>query len=154
MLHNAAENPNIDYMNDCYNEKVMPFPVFSKIRGNMLNLQGYHLNDGYCLAMEKYLTQQKAEEALIEKLVLHSNNISDLSFSAIVTGLLKNSKLRHLHYSLNELGHEGNAALLKLLSIPFPNQLKSLCLSNLRTTGKAMKVLPDNPAHTVMGAEE
>ena len=56
MLHNAAENPNIDYMNDCYNEKVMPFPVFSKIRGNILNLQGYNLNDGYCLAMERYLT--------------------------------------------------------------------------------------------------
>ena len=86
--------------------------------------------------------------------MLHSNNISDTSFASIVTGLLKNSKLRHLHYSMNELGHEGNAALLKLLSIPFPNQLKSLCLSNLKTTGKAMKVLPDNPGQTQMGAEE
>ena len=59
-----------------------------------------------------------------------------------------------MHYSLNELGHEGNAALLKLLQIPFPNQLKSLCLSNLKTTGKAVKVLPEDPTMAAIGAEE
>lgn len=137
VTHNAAKNPNIDYMNDCYDEKVMPFPVYSKIRGNQLNLQGYSMSQGYCIAMQKYLTQQKAEEALIEKLVLHSNNLSDKSFASIITGLLKNSKLRHLHYGLNELGHDGNAALFNMLQVQFPNQLRSLCLSNLKIFGKA-----------------
>jgi len=44
-------------MKDCYDEKVMPFPVYSKIRGNMLNLQGYPLNKGYSVALNKYLVQ-------------------------------------------------------------------------------------------------
>ena len=57
ITNNAADNPNIDYMNDCYDRNVMPFPIYSKISGNMLKLVGYYLNDGYCQAMEKYLRQ-------------------------------------------------------------------------------------------------
>ena len=57
-----------------------------------------------------------------------------------------------MHYSLNDLGHEGNAAILKMLQVPFPNQLKSLCLSNLKTIGKAeTSFLPSNPAQTSIG---
>ena len=57
ITHNAADNPNISYMKDCYTNMVMPFPVFSKIRANMLKLIGYHLNEGYAKAMETFLTQ-------------------------------------------------------------------------------------------------
>ena len=53
--HNAANNPNIEYMKDCYERNVMPFPIYSKVRCNMLKLIGYHLNEGYCDAMENFL---------------------------------------------------------------------------------------------------
>ena len=93
----------------------MPFPVFSKIRANTLSLVGYHLNEGYCKAMQNFFNSQSAQEALLEKLVLHANSCTDESFAAILTGLLKNSRLRHLHYSLNDLGHLSNMAITKLL---------------------------------------
>jgi hypothetical protein len=38
ITHNAAKNANISYMRNCYGEKVMPFPIFSKIRNNTLRL--------------------------------------------------------------------------------------------------------------------
>lgn len=112
ITNNAAENPNISYMNNCYNEKVMPFPIFSKIRGNTLKLVRYNLNEGYCNALEKFLSKMSAEEFLVEKLILHGNNCIDASFAAILRGLIENSRLRHLHYSLNEFGHYSNQALL------------------------------------------
>ena len=115
ITNNAAENPNISYMNNCYNKKVMPFPIFSKIRGNVLKLVTYNLNEGYCFALEKFLSKMSAQESLVEKLILHGNNCTDTSFAAILRGLVCNSRLRHLHYSLNEFGHYSNQALLKLL---------------------------------------
>ena len=55
-------------------------------------------------------------------------------------GSLSNSKLKHLHYSLNDLGHKSNEALKQLLQAKFPKQLESLILSNLKTTGKAVSL--------------
>ena len=80
-------------MNNCYDNKVMPFPIFSKIRGNMLKLVGYNLNEGYCNALENFLSKQSAEESLVEKLILHANNSNDASFASILRGLLSNCKL-------------------------------------------------------------
>jgi len=137
--HNPAENPNISYMTDCYAQKVMPFPVFSKIKNQMLRLVGYHLNAGYCEALHNFFEQQTAYESMIESLILHDNNLEDGSFARLLDGVSKFSKLKHLHYGFNELGHDGNKALLKLFRIAFPNQLKSLVLTNLKTTGKAVK---------------
>lgn len=43
-------------MNECYRQKVVPFPVFSKVRKSTLHLVDYHLNEGYGLAMEKFFS--------------------------------------------------------------------------------------------------
>ena len=55
---------------------------------------------------------------------------------------------------MNDFGLESNQAMLKLLQIPFPNQLKSLCLSNLRAKGKQVKILPDDTEQIAPDAEE
>jgi len=63
-----------------------------------------------------------------------------------------------MHYSQNELGPRANRLLLKLIKKPFPNQLKSLCLSNLKTTGAAVLPEPDsdgdNTAEENRGSDE
>mmetsp|Transcript_15857 Transcript_15857/g.21475 ORF Transcript_15857/g.21475 Transcript_15857/m.21475 type:complete len:87 (-) Transcript_15857:902-1162(-) len=53
---NAADNPSIDFMHECYEQKVVPFPIFSKVRNSTLRLVDYHLNHGYSLAMEKFFS--------------------------------------------------------------------------------------------------
>ena len=88
------------------------------------------------MALEKFLMSQTAQETSIEKLILQGNSLKDDSFAAVLTGLLQNSKLSHLHYGANELGSASNKALAKLLSISYPHSLKSLVLSNMKTTGK------------------
>ena len=55
VTNNTASNPNIEYMHNCYENQVNPFPIFSKIRCNVLKLIGYNLNEGYCNAMENFL---------------------------------------------------------------------------------------------------
>ena len=115
IAHNAAENPNINYMIDCYHRNVIPFPIFSKIRNNMLKLLGYKLNDAYCEAVGNYLSQQIAEEALIETLVLHNNNCSDKGLASILKGISTNTRLINFHYSQNELGPHANREILKEL---------------------------------------
>ena len=86
-------------MADCYDNKVSPIPIFSKIRNNVLELLGYQLSYPYCQAIKNYLIQQKAEEALIETLILHNNNCSDEGFASILKGISSNASLYHLHYS-------------------------------------------------------
>jgi len=122
----------------------VPFPIFSKVQNNTLKLDHYHLNDGYSRAMERFFRTQTSYESLIDALVLHANNLTDDSFTAILQGLSKHSRLRHLHYGMNELGEKSNEALLVLLEVQFPKQLKSLVLTNLKLTAKAgIKVVED-----------
>ena len=113
--HNAASNPNIDFMQNCKKEGVFIFPIFSKIRNNMLKLNNYPLDEGTCRAFAKYITSQRTEESQIETLVLHNTNTSDEGFAAILGGLVENSRIIKLHYSGNDFGPHSNRALLRLL---------------------------------------
>ena len=70
IVSNAAENPNIDFMHECYEQKVVPFPIFSKVRNSTLNLIDYHLNKGYSLALEKFFLAQSSYESLIDAMIL------------------------------------------------------------------------------------
>ena len=107
-------------MADCYDKKVSPIPIFSKIRNNVLELLGYQLSYPYCQAIKNYLIQQKAEEALIETLILHNNNCSDKGLASILKGITANTRLINFHYSQNELGPHSNREILNELKKPFP----------------------------------
>mmetsp|Transcript_15857 Transcript_15857/g.21471 ORF Transcript_15857/g.21471 Transcript_15857/m.21471 type:complete len:102 (-) Transcript_15857:569-874(-) len=72
-------------------------------------------------------------------MVLQKNNLNDACFAAILKGLQRHSHLRHIHYGYNEFGSHSNKMLAKLLQVPFPNQVKSLVLTNIRTNGKVPK---------------
>ena len=110
-----SDNPNVEFMNECYRQEVVPFPVFSKVRHSTLRLIDYQLNPGYSCALEKFFASSVSYESLIDALVLHNNALCDKDVAHILTGLSKNSKLRQLHYGMNELGELGNKALLSLL---------------------------------------
>lgn len=99
-----SENPNVEFMNECLRWGVVPFPVFSKVRHSTLRLVDYHLNAGYSCAMEKFFASSVSYESLIDALVLHGNALNDKDVGHILTGLSNNSRLRHLHYGMNELG--------------------------------------------------
>ena len=134
-----SENPNVEFMNECYRQEVVPFPVFSKVRHSTLRLIDYQLNSGYSCALEKFFASSVSYESIIDALVLHNNALNDKDVAHILTGLSKNSRLRHLHYGMNELGEKGNKALLSILQLPFPNQLRSLVLTNVKTKGQAIE---------------
>ena len=155
VTQNLAPNPNINFVKACYDQKVIPFPIFSKVQNNTLCLDFYHLNEGYSIAMQKFFSSQKAYEALIDSLILHGNNLNDKDFCAILQGIKQQRRLRHLHYGLNELGEKANEALLHLLEVPFPRQLRTLVLVNLKltaTAGKQQQVA--NPYETFDPADQ
>lgn len=135
---NTPDHPSTQFMKDCYNKSVLPSPLFSKIKAGSLNMIGYHVSKGICEAFKKFMIEHNQDDTNIQSLVLHSNGIQDASAAEIFEGLVEKTNFKHLHYSMNDFGQKSLLQIERLLVKPYPNQLKSLVLCDLKIYGKTV----------------
>lgn len=87
------------YLQFCKNEKVLPLPILSKIEDCVLSLDDYKLNFGLCKALGGVFGDLGA---LIKKIVLRNNGITDLGYAQMLEGAFKNRNITALHLKNNE----------------------------------------------------
>lgn len=97
------------YLQFCKNEKVLPLPILNKIEDGVLALEDYKLNYGLCVALGSVLDDLGA---LIRKIVLRNNGITDSGYAVLLEGALKNKNIKSLHLRNNEFQEESLEVML------------------------------------------
>lgn len=63
ILHNSANDRNIEFMQACNRGRVMACPIYVKIQNKVLSLKGYKLSHGHAMATAKYLMDSQDRHA-------------------------------------------------------------------------------------------
>lgn len=82
-------------------------PIFSRILNNELSLSEYVINSGICKALGVYFAESNwriDRSYLLKSLVLDNNNIADVDFAQILSGLQVQGKLQKITYARNNFG--------------------------------------------------
>ena len=101
---------------------------------------------GHVEAICRQIEEEESFHKSIEELTLDQNNITDLSFSKILTSILSQARnleyiIKTINYSNNELGPRSIAVLDNLINLTIFNSLSDLKLSNLRMSESSISLL-------------
>jgi len=90
-------------------EGTIEFPLFTKIRGGVLELKGFFMDQQMIEALTKYIEQgfnmgKTPKDRLVQHLIVDGCNYHDAEFAAILRAVTKHKQLKSISYSNNGFG--------------------------------------------------
>lgn len=116
-------------------EGTIEFPLFTKIRGGVLELKGFFMDAKMMESLEKYIKQgfsmgKTPKDRMVQHLIVDGCNYRDAEFAAILGAVTNHKQLKSISYSNNGFGEKSLAALEHALA--HCAELDTISLSDLK----------------------
>ena len=88
------------YYQECTRQNTHALPIFNKVKDRRLDLKGYVLNDGVCIAFSE---AAKVAPELLTSIILQDNQFNDLRTSYFMQGMCHLTSMKQIIIKNNEV---------------------------------------------------